>query len=57
MSSEFAQLAETLGWGLDDFEWVTMNAVKSAFAPFDERVRLIEDVVVPRYAELRATRG
>ena len=54
MTSEFRRLVDELGWGLDDLEWVTMNAVKSAFAPFDERVRLIEDVVVPRYEALRA---
>ena len=53
MTNEFAQLAAAFGWGLDDFEWLTVNAMKSAFAPFDERLRLIDDVIKPAYAQLR----
>jgi adenosine deaminase len=34
-------------------EWLTINAMKSAFAPFDERLRLINEVVKPGYAHLR----
>ena len=34
-------------------EWLTINAMKSAFAPFDERLRLINEVVKPGYARLR----
>ena len=55
MSNEFAQLAAAFGWGLDDFEWLTVNAMKSAFAPFDERLRLIDEVIKPGYAHLRDT--
>ena len=54
MSNEFRQLAESFGWGIDDFEWVTVNAAKSAFAPFTERLRVINGLVKPRYALLRA---
>ena len=35
-------------------EWLTINALKSAFAPFDERLTLINEVVKPGYAHLRA---
>jgi adenosine deaminase len=35
-------------------EWLTVNALKSAFVPFDERLRLINEVVKPGYAHLRA---
>jgi adenosine deaminase len=35
-------------------EWLTINALKSAFVPFDERLRLISEVVKPGYAHLRA---
>ena len=35
------QLRDAFGWGLDDFEWLTINAMKSAFAPFPERLRII----------------
>jgi adenosine deaminase len=54
MSSEFAALDEAFGIGLGEMEWLTLNAVKSAFAPFDERLRIINDVVKPGYARLRA---
>ena len=54
MSREFVQLADAFGWGTDDFEWVTINTVKSAFAPFPERLRIINALVKPRYALLAA---
>ncbi|HEY3485976.1 MAG TPA: adenosine deaminase [Ilumatobacteraceae bacterium] len=54
MTTEMAQLNEAFGWGLDDFEWLTINAIKSAFAPFPERLRIINGLVKPRYALLRA---
>ena len=54
MTSEFAALDEAFGLGLGEMEWLTINAMKSAFAPFDERLRLINEVVKPGYARLRA---
>ncbi len=54
MSKEMVQLHESVGWTLDDFEWVTINTVKSAFASFPERLRIINGVIKPRYALLRA---
>ena len=54
LSSEFAALEEAFSIGLGEMEWLTINALKSAFAPFDERLRLINEVVKPGYAHLRA---
>jgi adenosine deaminase len=54
MSAEFAHLVETFGYTLDDMQWFTVNAMKSAFIPFDERLAMINDVIKPGYAELRA---
>ena len=54
MTHEFAELNDAFGWGLDDFEWLTVNAMKSAFAPFPERLRIINGLIKPRYALLRA---
>jgi adenosine deaminase len=54
MTYEMQQLADAFGWGLDDFEWLTINAMKSAFAPFPERLRIINGIVKPRYALARA---
>jgi len=54
MTHEMMQLNDAFGWGLDDFEWMTINAMKSAFAPFPERLRIINGLIKPRYALLRA---
>jgi adenosine deaminase len=54
MSKEMQQLADSFGWGIDDFEWVSINAMKSAFAPFPERLAIINGVIKPRYAAARA---
>ena len=54
MTHEMTQLADAFGWDLDDFQWLTVNAMKSAFAPFPERLRLINGVIKPRYAVLKS---
>jgi adenosine deaminase len=53
LSGEFAALDAAFGLGLGEMEWLTLNAMKSAFAPFDERLRLINAVIKPGYARLR----
>jgi adenosine deaminase len=52
MSRELGLLAEEAEWAMRDLRWVTINALKSAFIPFDERLALIEGVVKPGYAAL-----
>ncbi len=54
MTKEMTKLHEAFGWGLSDFEWLTINAMKSAFAPFPERLRIINGFIKPRYALLHA---
>ncbi len=54
MTHEMAQLRDAFGWGLEDFEWMTINAMKSAFAPFPERLRIINGFIKPRYALAKA---
>ena len=54
VTSELAALDAAFNLGLGEIEWLTINALKSAFAPFDERLRLINEVVKPGYAHLRA---
>ena len=43
MTSEFTHLAEAFGYTVRDMEWFTVNAMKSAFLPFDERLALIAE--------------
>jgi len=52
LSSELAALTEAFGYGWRDLEWLTLNAMKSAFAPFDERLAIINDVIKPGFATL-----
>jgi adenosine deaminase len=52
LSSEFQALSEAFGYGWSDVEWLTINAMKSAFAPFDERLRIINTVLKPGFAEV-----
>ena len=54
LSSEFHLLAQAFGYGWSDIEWLTVNAMKSAFAGFDERLHLINTVIKPGFAIARA---
>ncbi|MER8044969.1 adenosine deaminase [Streptomyces sp. NPDC094032] len=54
MSREFEFLVEAFDYTLDDMQWFTVNAMKSAFIPFDERLAMINDVIKPGYAELKS---
>jgi len=53
MSNEFQVALDAFGLGLDDFEKVTINAMKSAFLPYVERCRIIYEVIKPGYARVR----
>lgn len=53
LSEEFAKLADAFGYGWDDLQWFTVNAMKSAFAPFNERLELINGVIKPGFAQLK----
>ena len=52
MTAEFEKLAEAFGYTLTDLRWFTINAMKSSFLPFDERLAIIDDVIKPGYAAL-----
>jgi adenosine deaminase len=52
MSLEMHRLVEAFGYGWSDLERFTINAMKSAFIAFDERLAIIDEVIKPRYAVL-----
>lgn len=54
MSREFELLTEAFDYTLDDMQWFSVNAMKSAFIPFDERLAMINDVIKPGYSELKS---
>jgi adenosine deaminase len=52
MSREMVKLVQTFGYGWSDLERFTINAMKSAFIPFPERLGIIDDIIKPGYAVL-----
>jgi adenosine deaminase len=56
MTKEFESAAETFGLTLADFEKITINAMKSAFLPYDQRCDVIYKTIKPEYAKIREAR-
>ena len=54
LTSEFAALSDAFGYGWSDVEWLTVNAMKSAFAHFDQRLHIINTVLKPGFAVAKA---
>ena len=52
MAREMSLLVEAFGYGWSELQWLTVNAMKSAFIPFDERLVLINEVIKPAYTKL-----
>jgi adenosine deaminase len=53
MTQEFEAAADTFGLTMSDFERITINAMKSAFIPYDQRYDIIFSVLKPGYAKIR----
>jgi adenosine deaminase len=54
LSTEFEALSGAFGLDLAEMQWLTLNAIKSAFCPFDQRLRVINEQIKPGYAHLAA---
>jgi adenosine deaminase len=52
MSREMSLLCDAFGYDLADLRWFTINAMKSSFLPFDQRLAIIDEVIKPGYAAL-----
>jgi adenosine deaminase len=52
LSRELWLVSEQFGYDWSDLRWFAVNAMKSAFIPFDERLDLIENVIKPAYVAL-----
>jgi adenosine deaminase len=55
MVREFAAAADTFELDIDDFEKLTINAMKSAFSPYRDRCEIIYEVIKPGYARIRSS--
>jgi adenosine deaminase len=53
MTREFEVAAETFGLTVDDFEKLSINAMKSAFLPYSQRCDFIYKTLKPGYARIR----
>jgi adenosine deaminase len=54
MSHEMSQCVKSFDWKFVDLQRVTVNALKSSFIPFEERLEIIEKVVKPAYLAIAA---
>jgi len=52
MTSEMTALVEAFGYDWHRLQWFTINAMKSSFLPFDERLAIIENIIKPGYTAL-----
>jgi adenosine deaminase len=57
MTKEFETTGDTFGLSLEDFERITINAMKSAFLPYDKRCDFIYSVIKPGYAKVRSSQA
>lgn len=55
LSSEFAAVSDAFDLDINEVRWLTINAMKSAFWPFADRLALINEVIKPGFAALGAT--
>jgi adenosine deaminase len=53
MTKEFKLAVKAFRLGIEDLEKLTINAMKSAFQPYNKRIRLIYDIIKPGYAKAR----
>ena len=49
MSNEMVEVVKAFNWSFQDLQRVTINALKSSFIPFAERLAIIEEIVKPGY--------
>ena len=52
MSFEMSEAVQAFGWDLTELQRVTINAMKSAFIPYPERLKIIEGIIKPGYQKI-----
>ena len=57
ISKEFEAAGDAFGLSLEDFEKITINAMKSAFLPYDQRCDFIYSIIKPGYARVRSSQA
>jgi adenosine deaminase len=57
MTKEYMIAHKVFRLDLDDMEKLAINAMKSAFIPYNDRIRVIYDTIKPAYARVRKNEG
>jgi adenosine deaminase len=57
MTKEYAIAVKHYGLSIDDLETISLNSMKSAFAPYDKRCEFIFDRIKKPFRELRKELG
>ena len=52
MSFEMSEAVKAFGWNFIELQRVTINAMKSAFISYPERLKIIEEVIKPGYEKI-----
>lgn len=52
MSFEMSEAVKAFGWDFTELQRVTINAMKSAFIPYPERLKIIEEIIKPGYQKI-----
>ena len=52
MSFEMSEAVKAFGWDFTELQRVTINAMKSAFIPYPERLKIIEGTIKPGYQKI-----
>lgn len=53
LTKEYLTATEVFGISLDDIERLNINAMKSAFIPYEERLKIIYDIIKPGFQNIR----
>jgi adenosine deaminase len=53
LTKEYVTATELFGITLDDIEKLNINAMKSAFIPYEDRIKIIYDIIKPGYQKVR----
>lgn len=54
LTDEYHTAVATFGLTVEELEKITINAMKSAFIPYKQRIRIIYDILKPGYAKAKA---
>ena len=55
MSFEMEEAVKAFNWDFAELQRVTINAMKSAFIPYPERLKIIDQVIKPGYVRVSST--